>query len=149
MISLSRACYVYFLFAWKNPLLESHWYYCDDHPCRIIFWLLGFEYSWPLAVVTAAGSYFPSPLLEALWEWAFIFILFHFILKKPAFAGQFASLFLIIYGTVRTLIELFIRTPDVQIWYYYGFLTQWSLLSIPMIILWGSLYYYLSKQTQK
>jgi len=111
--------------------------------------LLGFEYSWPLAVVTAAGSYFPSPLLEALWEWAFIFILFHFILKKPAFAGQFASLFLIIYGTVRTLIELFIRTPDVQIWYYYGFLTQWSLLSIPMIILWGSLYYYLSKQTQK
>lgn len=109
--------------------------------------LLGFEYSWPLAVVTTTGSYFPSPLLEALWEWAFLFILFHFILRKPAFAWQFASLFLIIYGTVRTFIEIFIRTPDVQIWYYFGFLTQWSLLSIPMIFWWGILYYYLLKRS--
>jgi phosphatidylglycerol:prolipoprotein diacylglycerol transferase len=108
--------------------------------------LLWFAYEGPLAVVTSSWSYFPSPLLEALWEWVLIFIIFYFILKKPAFAGQFAALFLIIYGVVRTLIELFIRTPDAQIGYYLGFITQWSILSMPMVIIWWALYYYVSKQ---
>ena len=108
--------------------------------------LLWFEYTGPLAVVTVKWSYFPSPLLEATGQWAFIFILFYFILKKPAFAGQFAALFLILYGTIRTIIEIYIRTPDAQIGYYFGFITQWSILSVPMIAIWLGLYYYLRKQ---
>jgi len=108
--------------------------------------LLGFEYSGPLAVNTNSASYFPSPLVEALWEWLFVFILFYFILKKPSFSGQFASLFLIIYWVVRTFVELFIRTPDPQIWYYFGYITQWSLLSLPMIVIWIYLYFYLKNK---
>lgn len=108
--------------------------------------LLWFEYSWPLAVHLWEVSYFPSPLVEALLEWLVIFIIFTYILKKPSFLWQFASLFLILYGVFRTVVELFIRVPDAHIWYYFGFFTQWSLLSIPMIILWGGLYYYLKKQ---
>ncbi len=107
--------------------------------------LLGFEYSWPLAVVTSLGSYFPSPLMEALLEWAVMFIIFHYILKKPSFTGQFAALFLILYGTFRTFVEICIRTPDPQIGYYFWFLTQWSLLSIPMILAWALIYKKLSK----
>jgi len=108
--------------------------------------LLWFSYNWPLAVTTTTGSYFPSPIVEALWEWLFVFILFYFILKKPKFSGQFASLFLIIYWVVRTFVELFIRTPDPQIWYYFGFITQWSLLSFPMTIIWIYLYIYLKNK---
>lgn len=108
--------------------------------------LLWFAYDGPLSVTTSSWTYFPSPLLEALWEWALIFILFHFILKKPRFSGQFASLFLILYWIVRTLIELFVRTPDTQIGYYFWFITQWSLLSFPMVLIWWILYYYLKNK---
>lgn len=108
--------------------------------------LLWFEYSGPLAINTNSGSYFPSPLVEALWEGLLIFVVFHYILKKPRFSGQFAALFLMLYGTIRTLVELFIRTPDAQIGYYFWFITQWSLLSTPMILVWGVLYYYLQSK---
>jgi phosphatidylglycerol:prolipoprotein diacylglycerol transferase len=108
--------------------------------------LLWFEYSWPLAVVTQTWSYFPSPLLEAVLEWLVIFIVLNFIVKAPRFPGQLAALFLILYWTFRTGIELFIRVPDSHLGYYFWFLTQWSLLSIPMIVAWVGLYYYLSKK---
>lgn len=106
--------------------------------------LLGFPYVWPLSVSSWGGRYFPSPLLEAVLEWLLIFVLFHFVLRKPSFPWQFAALFLILYWIFRTWIEIFIRTPDPQIWYYFWFLTQWSILSIPMVIIWIWLYYYLA-----
>jgi len=108
--------------------------------------LLGFEYVGPLAVVTSSWSYFPSPLVQAAGEWLLIFVLFHYILKKPRFSGQFAALFLIIYSLVRIFVELFVRTPDTQIGYYYWFITQWSLLSFPMLAAGLFLYYYLSQK---
>jgi len=132
---------------------------CDDIaliiPVGLFLWriwnylnkeLLWFEYSWFLAVTTQSWSYFPSPLVEALLEWVCIFVVFHFILKRPRFTGQFAALFLLLYGSFRTLVEIFIRTPDPQIGYYFWFLSQWSLLSIPMVLIWLSLYYFLSKK---
>lgn len=81
--------------------------------------LLGFSYSGPFAVETQAGSFFPSPLLEAFLEGIMIFLILRSIAKKQIFSGQLASMFLILYGVFRTFIELFIRTPDVQIGYYF------------------------------
>ena len=49
--------------------------------------------------------------------------------------GYCASLFLIIYGIFRVLIE-FIREPDDHIGYIFGnFITNGILLSFPMIII--------------
>lgn len=146
-----------YLFAHKNKI--QFWPLADTIamiiPVGLFFWRIGnyinkellwFAYEWPLAVVTAAWSFFPSPLIEALWEWLLIFVIFHYLLKKPRFFGQFAALFLILYWIIRTLVELCIRTPDAQIGYYFWFFTQWSLLSIPMIIAWAVLYYHLSRK---
>ncbi len=108
--------------------------------------LLGFPYEWILAVKTSAGSYFPSPLVEAFLEWVVIYIVLQYIARRQQFSGQIASLFLILYGVFRTFVELFIRTPDAQIGYYFWFFTQWSFLSIPMIIIGWVMYYILSQK---
>jgi len=107
--------------------------------------LLWFPYEWALAVRTSQGSFFPSPLLEAFLEWVVIYLILRHIYSRKKFHGQLLSIFLILYGVFRILIELFIRTPDIHIWYYFGFLTQGSLLSLPMIVIWAVLYYHLSK----
>lgn len=108
--------------------------------------LLWFEYNWFLAVTTSTGSYFPSPLLEAFLEWVVIFIILYYVSKRQRFTWQIACLFLILYWVFRTFVELFIRTPDIQIGYYFWFLTQWSILSIIMIFVWVALYLYLSSK---
>lgn len=108
--------------------------------------LLWFPYSWPFAVQTTHWSFFPSPLVEAFLEGIVIFIILNFILRIPKFPGQFAALFLIFYGIFRTCVEIFIRTPDPQIGYYFWFLTQGSLLSIPMIVIGWVLYIILNKK---
>jgi phosphatidylglycerol:prolipoprotein diacylglycerol transferase len=146
-----------FLFTRKNKL--KFWSLSDDIatiiPVGLFFGRIGnyinkellwFEYSWFLAVTTQTGSYFPSPLIEALLEWLVIFIVLNYIIKIPKFPGQFAALFLILYWVLRTWVELFMRVPDSHLWYYFWFLTQGSVLSIPMIIIWWVLYYYLSQQ---
>ena len=107
--------------------------------------LLWFPYEWFLAVQTAAWSFFPSPLLEAFLEGIIIFVLLNYIHTRK-FPGKMWALFLIYYGIFRLFIELFIRTPDIQIWYYFWFITQWSLLSIPMILVGLYLYYFLFKK---
>lgn len=111
--------------------------------------LLGFPYEGFLAVQTAEGSFFPSPLIEALLEGMVIFVILNYCIKKIRFPGQLASLFLILYGAFRTFVELYIRTPDEHIGYYFWFFTQWSFLSIPMILVWIILYIYLSQKHAK
>lgn len=105
--------------------------------------LLWFPYEGFLAVQTAEWSFFPSPLLEAFLEWLILFIILKKISQKQKFHWQIACLFLILYGIFRSLVEIFVRTPDIQIWYYFWFLTQWSILSLIMIISWLFLYKYL------
>ncbi len=105
--------------------------------------LLGFPYSWLLAVQTNDGSYFPSPLIEALLEWLIIFVILNIVVRQQKFSWQIAALFLVLYGIFRTFVELFIRLPDPQIWYYFWFFTQGSFLSMPMILVWIILYIYL------
>lgn len=151
-------CFAIYLFARKHKV--SLWGLADHIakivPVGIFLWrignylnkeLLGFSYSWPFAVHTSTWSYFPSPLVEAFLEWICIFILLN-CFHKAYFPGRLSALFLLYYWIFRTLVELFIRTPDSHIGYYFAFLTQWSLLSIPMIIVWGILYFYLQRNAK-
>ena len=108
--------------------------------------LLGFPYEWPLAVITSEGSFFPSPLFQALTEGLLLFIILIYIACRKRFTWQVGSVFLIWYWVFRTITELFIRTPDAHIGYHFWFLTHGSLLSIPMIVAWMYLYRYLSKK---
>ncbi len=96
--------------------------------------LLGFSYSWPLAIQTSAGSFFPSPLLEAFLEWAILFTILRYFHKKKSFDGQIGSIFLIGYGVFRIFVEVFFRTPDAHIGYIFPYISMGSILSFCMII---------------
>ncbi len=105
--------------------------------------LLGFEYSWFLAVTTAQWSFFPSPLIEALLEWIVLYIILNAWFHPPRFTGQIASIFLILYGIFRLCIEITIRMPDAHLGYALVFLSRWAILSLIMIIFWVGIYLYL------
>jgi phosphatidylglycerol:prolipoprotein diacylglycerol transferase len=149
------------LFLFSRKIKLSFLEICDDIaaivPVALFFgriWnylnkeLLGFAYTGPFAVTNSTGSYFPSPLVEAILEWLVLFFILRYFYAHKKFHGQIGALFLILYGVFRTLVEIFIRTPDVQIGYYFWFVTQWSLLSIPMIFIWIFLYMYLNKNKE-
>lgn len=105
--------------------------------------LLWFPYNWPLAVEKDWNYFFPSPLVESFLEWFILFFILLFVSSKRKFYWQIWASFLIFYGIFRFLVEIFLRTPDPQIWYIFGFLTMWSLLSLPMIITWIFFLYFL------
>lgn len=109
--------------------------------------LLGFSgYNWFLAVIKDWKSYFPSPLLEAFLEWIILyFILYFFYKRKNLSDWQISALFLIFYAIFRIFVEVFFRTPDVNIWYILGFLTMWEILSLPMLIAWIFFYFKFKK----
>lgn len=98
--------------------------------------LLWFPYTGFLAVEKNGEYYFPSPLLEAFFEWLVLCILLYFINKKKKIDGITSAFFLIFYAIFRISIELFIRTPDQNIWYIAWFLTLGTLFSLPMLLLW-------------
>ena len=99
--------------------------------------LLGFAYNWPLSV----DWRFPSPLLESFLEWIVLFIILFFVRQKQAFIWQIACVFLIGYWFFRIVVEVFVRTPDVQIGYLFGLFSMGTLLSSIMILL--GIYYYI------
>lgn len=126
-------------------------------PIGLFFWriwnyinkeLLWYEwYNWFLSVKHNWLSFFPSTLLEAFLEWVILFlILNYFYYKKYSFSSGFISwLFLIFYGSFRTIVEMFFRTPDSHIWYIYWYFTIWEILSFPMIISWIIIVFFSSK----
>ena len=78
----------------------------------------------------------PSQLYEAFLEGIVIFLTLNILilgLKKLSNPGFVSSIFLILYGTFRFLIE-FTREPDAQLGLIFSFLTMGMILSIPMII---------------
>jgi len=94
-------------------------------------------YNWFLSVNINWVWYFPSTLVEFLLEWVVLFfILNYFYYKKRLANGQIASLFLIFYWLFRIIVEIFFRTPDVQIWYILWYFTMWEILSLPMVLVW-------------
>lgn len=98
--------------------------------------LLWFEYNWFLAVEKNWHYFFPSPLVEAFLEWLVLFFILRYVNKNKKFDWLTWACFLIWYWVFRTIVEIFFRAPDIQIWYLFWFLTMWMLLSIPMIIIW-------------
>ena len=79
----------------------------------------------------------PSQLYEAFLEGLVLFIFLNFFINRKKYFGRHSAYFLIGYGVLRSIAELF-RTPD----FVYGndfllfsFITQGQLLCIPMIIL--------------
>ena len=64
--------------------------------------------------------------------------------KKLKHSGFISGMFLTIYSIFRFIIE-FTREPDVQVGYFFNYLTMGMLLSLPMF-LFGILILFYSKQ---
>jgi phosphatidylglycerol---prolipoprotein diacylglyceryl transferase len=76
----------------------------------------------------------PSQLYEAALEGLLLFAVLWWFTSRPRPRLAPSGLFLIIYGSVRFLVE-FVRVPDEHIGYLAGgWLTEGQLLSIPMVI---------------
>lgn len=86
----------------------------------------------------------PSQLYELSLEGIALFLIIFFYTQKMRKRGCATALFLILYGLFRFLIE-FYREPDVQLGYLWGTLTMGQLLSLPMILMGLTLYYYQKK----
>lgn len=97
--------------------------------------LLWREYYWLFCVQHWNKCYLPTPLLEMLFEWIVLFFILNFLSKRIRNYWNLSWAFLFFYWIFRFLIE-FIRTPDIQIWYFFNSITMWQILSIPMIIFW-------------
>jgi phosphatidylglycerol---prolipoprotein diacylglyceryl transferase len=74
----------------------------------------------------------PSQLYEAFLEGIVLFIVLWTLRKKSPFDGFLLAVYFIGYGLVRFFIE-FYRQPDVQLGYYFGFLTMGQILCFIMI----------------
>ena len=75
----------------------------------------------------------PSQLYEALFEGVFLFIILWTLRKRIKRAGVLFSFYLVGYGTVRFLLELF-RQPDPQLGFVLDQLTMGQILCLTMIL---------------
>ncbi len=76
----------------------------------------------------------PSQLYEAILEGLILFFLLNFFINKKNYTtGKCSYLFLIFYGTLRIVSEIF-REPDVQVGNFFGFLSMGIILSLIMIL---------------
>ena len=79
----------------------------------------------------------PSQLYEAFFEGIILFVILIYYSKKNYNKNNFGlitSLFLILYGVFRILIE-FLREPDAHIGLFLNFFSMGQLLCIPLIII--------------
>ena len=93
----------------------------------------------------------PSQIYEALFEGLVIFIILNVMIhkyRKLKQSGFISGMFLLLYGLFRFLIE-FTREPDVQIGYFFNYLTMGMLLSIPMFLFGLLIIYYSRKNVGK
>tara|TARA_B100000963_G_C22446653_1_gene589142 strand:+ start:81 stop:875 length:795 start_codon:yes stop_codon:yes gene_type:complete len=90
----------------------------------------------------------PSQIYEAILEGLILFLLLiTLIFKQKYFLGRCSYLFLIFYGFFRIISEFF-REPDVQIGYFFGFISMGSILSFLMIIVGLTILIYLHKKNE-
>jgi len=81
----------------------------------------------------------PSQLYEFVLEGVVMFAVLWWFTSKPRPRMAASGLFLLMYGSFRSLVEL-LREPDAHIGYIaWGWVTQGQLLSLPMILLGGAL----------
>jgi len=84
----------------------------------------------------------PSQLYEAFFEGVVLFIILRHYNKKNYSQNNFGfitSLFLILYGIFRFLIE-FLREPDAHIGLIFNSITMGQLLSVPLVIIGVGIY---------
>ena len=84
----------------------------------------------------------PSQLYEAFFEGVLLFIILRYCNKKNYSRNNFGfitSLFLILYGIFRFLIE-FLREPDAHIGLIFNSITMGQLLSVPFVIIGVGIY---------
>ncbi len=104
----------------------------------------------PWAVRFPNGGYLPrhpSQLYEAFFEGVVMFAVLNWLWRyKPVRDrhGLVSALFIVLYGIFRISMEQF-REPDVQLGYFFSFLTMGQLLSLPLIIVGGAVIWYLLK----
>ncbi len=76
----------------------------------------------------------PSQLYEAMTEGLLLFIVLYLVSRRQGYkAGAISALFLILYGSIRGLIE-FVRAPDTQIGLIGDVITMGQVLCIPMVL---------------
>jgi phosphatidylglycerol:prolipoprotein diacylglycerol transferase len=77
----------------------------------------------------------PSQLYEALFEGVVLFVAIRIAthrFKALAHPGRASGIFALGYGLSRILVE-FVREPDAQLGYYFGFITMGMMLSLPLV----------------
>ena len=104
----------------------------------------------PWGVVFESGgpiARHPSQLYEAVLEGVVIFIVLYALSRRmpPRPRGTFISVFLILYGVFRFAVE-FVRVPDAQIGYMFGWITRGQMLSVPLVIVGIALLIYSRKR---
>lgn len=82
----------------------------------------------------------PSQLYQAFFEGLILFIILFWFSQKPRPRYTVCSLFLIGYGCFRFGIE-FVREPDAHIGFMFGWMTRGQLLSLPMVIIGGIMFF--------
>lgn len=81
-----------------------------------------------------ANCRYPSQLFEAGLEGLLLFLILFIISRRPNLKiGQITSLFLILYGTFRFMVEFF-REPDLQIGYLLGIFTLGQIFCLLMVL---------------
>ena len=89
----------------------------------------------------------PSQLYQAFFEGLVLFVILFWFSRKPRPKAAVASLFVLLYGCFRFMVE-FVREPDAHIQFdLFGWMTRGQELCVPMIIIGGWIFYsvYLSK----
>lgn len=74
-----------------------------------------------------------SQLYEFALEGVLLFLILWLYSRKPRPIGAVSGLFAILYGLFRFTVEFF-REPDAPIGYWFGWLTEGQLLSIPLFL---------------
>jgi len=75
----------------------------------------------------------PSQIYQSLTEGFFIFFLLWFFRYKLRILGWHSAAFLILYGSIRFMVEFF-REPDVQLGLFFSFFTAGQLLCLLMLL---------------
>ena len=102
----------------------------------------------PWAMIFPSGGPFPrhpSQLYEFLLEGVLLFIILWTVKDRVRKTGVLVSLFLVLYGLFRFLVEFF-REPDAQLGYILGPFTMGQLLSTAMALAGAGLLFWRTKR---
>jgi phosphatidylglycerol:prolipoprotein diacylglycerol transferase len=110
--------------------------------------LVGRETKWKFAVQFIDENIVrhASQIYEAFGEGLILIILFSFLEWKYKIIKRYGlttQLFLILYGIIRFTIEFF-REPDLQVGFFFGWMTEGQILCILMVLLGIGLHFFIN-----